>query len=87
LRFAKVEFNTFIALKHFMETRPYADKSAKPEEASLKKVLAGSYASYKDLIHLSSDFRQQWNHSKLSGWMQKISDSKKALENISIKNL
>ncbi len=62
-----------------MEQRPFSDINNKPAEIGLKKTLGITYPFFKSLLELSSDFRQEWNYSKLSGWMLKISDNKKAL--------
>jgi hypothetical protein len=62
-----------------VETRPFHEKSTKPDAAKLKDSLGPSFRCYSELDKLSAAFKKEWNHSKMSGWMQKVSDSKKAL--------
>ncbi len=62
-----------------MEERPFNEKTLKPTTESLKKALKASFKSYEALLHEVSGFRQEWNFSKGSGWMLKVSDSKKTL--------
>jgi len=58
---------------------PFAEKSAKPTEAALKKALGKSFPVYLEATSLAAGFKQDWNHSKGSGWMLKVHDRKKAL--------
>lgn len=62
-----------------MEERPFNEKTLKPTTESLKKALKATFKSYEALLQEASGFKQEWNFSKSSGWMQKVSDSKKAL--------
>ncbi len=62
-----------------MSERPFAEKSAKPTEAALKKTLGKSFSVYVEATGLAVDFKQDWNHGKSSGWMLKVHDRKKAL--------
>lgn len=62
-----------------MEQRPFTDKSVQPDELLLKKALGKAYKFHTELDNLTAPFKKDWNHSKSSGWMQKVHDSKKAL--------
>jgi len=62
-----------------MENRPLHDKSVKPEAIILKSTLNKTFSYYDELINSTNGFMHEWNYSKTSGWMMKISDRKKAL--------
>ena len=62
-----------------MEERPFSDPAIAPTPASLKKVLKSTFEFYQKLMKQADGFHQEWNFSKHSGWMQKMSDNKKAL--------
>lgn len=62
-----------------MEKRPFQEKERKPNEESLKQVLDSAFVFYLELKKITNSFRNDWNYSKSSGWIEKVSDSKKAL--------
>ena len=62
-----------------MEERPFSDPADAPTSASLKKALKSTFEFYQRLMHLVDGFKQEWNFSKRSGCMQKVSDNRKAL--------
>jgi hypothetical protein len=62
-----------------MEERPFYNKTSKPTNGNLKKVLASTFSSYSQLMENTKAFSKEWNYSKSSGWMQKVFDNKKAL--------
>ena len=62
-----------------MEDRPLYDKSVRPDITILKSTLNKTFRYYDELINSTNEFKHEWNYSKISGWMLKISDRKKAL--------
>ena len=62
-----------------MDARPFLGRTPKPENDSVKKVLAGVFPCYSLLMEKTAAFAKEWNYSKSGGWMQKIFDNKKAL--------
>lgn len=62
-----------------MSERPFIKKTLKPNTTTLPEVLGSLFESYTDLNETTKHFSHIWNHSKSSGWMEKVSDSKKAL--------
>jgi hypothetical protein len=46
-------------------------------DQSLKASLGESYKSYIDLIDIADSFFKDWNFSKSSGWMLKVSNKQK----------
>lgn len=62
-----------------MDKRPFPDKSEKPGEDKIREVLGKSFLFYDGLNKMTIHFKKEWNFSKSSGWMQKVSDGKKAL--------
>ena len=61
------------------ETRPFKEQSPKPSAELLEKALGKTFPFYEALLQLTGHFSAEWNHSKTSGWMLKVSDRKKAL--------
>jgi hypothetical protein len=59
--------------------RPFLGKAQKPDIAGLKVALGPAFAFHHDLTDLCHGFRQEWVHTKGSGWMLRVADSKKAL--------
>jgi len=59
--------------------RPFLELAATPDAARLEAVLGPVIVFYRDLTGLCHAFRQTWSHTKSSGWMLKVADSKKAL--------
>jgi hypothetical protein len=62
-----------------MEERPFYNKTSKPTDGNLKKVLTSTFSFYNQLLKHTNAFSREWNYSKSSGWMQKVFDNKKAL--------
>ena len=62
-----------------MSERPFLGKAQKPDAAALEVALGPAFAFYRDLTDLCDGFKQEWLHSKGSGWMLKVADGKKAL--------
>ena len=62
-----------------MSERPFLEEAQKPDTAVLEVALGPALASYRDLIDLCGGLRQEWVHTKGSGWMLKVADGKKAL--------
>lgn len=47
--------------------------------ASLRDTLGKAFGAYEALERLAATFAREWNHSKSSGWMQKVQHRQKAL--------
>lgn len=62
-----------------MKERVFSNKSVKPTDRTIRSVLAKAFPFYDELMKIAGAFSKEWNYSKSSGWIQKISDSKKAL--------
>jgi len=62
-----------------MEERVFLNKSVKPTDRTIRSALAKAFPFYDELMKITGAFSKEWNYSKSSGWIQKISDSKKAL--------
>jgi hypothetical protein len=62
-----------------MDEKPFKEKSEKPKEDKITEVLGDSFLFYKEFNELTNTFKKEWNYSKSSGWLQKVSDRKKAL--------
>ena len=62
-----------------MGERPFLGKAQKPDTAVLEVALGPAFAFYSDLTDLCDGLKQEWVHTKGSGWMLKVADSKKAL--------
>jgi hypothetical protein len=62
-----------------MSERPFLEKARKPDTAALEVALGPAFAFYRDLTDLCDGLKQEWIHTKGSGWMLKVADSKKAL--------
>ena len=62
-----------------MDKRPFPDKSQKPIEDKIIEVLGKTFLFYDGLNRMTINFKKEWNFSKNSGWIQKVSDGKKAL--------
>ena len=62
-----------------MEERPFCNKTSKPTNDNIKKVLASTFSYYNKLMENTKAFSKEWNFSKSGGWMQKVFDNKKAL--------
>jgi len=62
-----------------MSERPFRAKAQKPDTAALEAALGPALDSYRDLTDLCDGLRQEWVHTKGSGWMLKVADSRKAL--------
>jgi len=59
--------------------RPFKEKSKKPTDEKVNEALGVVSEYFQDLRELTKDFQHTWNHSKSSGWMEKVEDKKKAL--------
>jgi Protein of unknown function (DUF3788) len=62
-----------------MNEKPFLEKTLKPVNNNIKKVLAATFPYYDQLMEMTQIFSKNWNYSKSSGWMQKVYDNKKAL--------
>lgn len=62
-----------------MEERPFTNPTVRPSENELLNVLGNSAVYYLEMNEIARDFKQKWNFSKGSGWIQKVFDTKKAL--------
>jgi hypothetical protein len=62
-----------------MTDRPFLGREHKPDTAALKAALGAAFVFYRDLTDLCDGGKQEWVHTKGSGWMLKIADGKKAL--------
>ncbi len=62
-----------------MSERPFKEKSNEPTNEKINEALGAVSEYYHDLNKLTKDFQHTWNHSKSSGWMEKVEDNKKAL--------
>ena len=62
-----------------MEERPFYNKTSKPTNDNIKKVLASAFPYYNQFMENTKAFSKEWNYSKSSGWVQKVFDNKKAL--------
>lgn len=62
-----------------MDKRPFPDKSEKPIEGKTSEVLGNTFLFFDGLNKMTINYKKEWNFSKSSGWIQKISDGKKAL--------
>jgi hypothetical protein len=62
-----------------MEERQFCNKSSKPTNDNIKKVLASVFSYYNQFMENTKTFSKEWNYSKSSGWIQKVFDNKKAL--------
>ena len=62
-----------------MEERPFYNKTSKPTNDNIKKVLASTFSYYNQFMEITEAFSKEWNYSKSSGWIQKVFDNKKAL--------
>jgi hypothetical protein len=62
-----------------MSERPFLAEAQKPDATALEVALGPAFAFYRDLTDLSDGFKQEWVHTKGSGWMLKVADGKKAL--------
>jgi hypothetical protein len=62
-----------------MTERPFLGRDQKPGAAALELTLGPAFVFYRDFTGLCGGFKQEWAHSKGSGWMLKVSDGKKAL--------
>jgi Protein of unknown function (DUF3788) len=68
-----------VLMGRMMEERPFCNKTSKPTNENIKKVLASTFSYYNQLMENTKTFSKEWNYSKSSGWMQKVFDKKKAL--------
>lgn len=62
-----------------MDERPFKEKSLKPTEENLVTVLGKVFTYFVEFNELTINYKHSWNHSKTSGWMEKVEDKKKAL--------
>ncbi len=62
-----------------MKNRPFLDEKIKPTKDSLKEVLKETFKHYNAICQMTATFKHEWNYSKGSGWMEKVSSPKKAL--------
>ena len=62
-----------------MDGRPFADKTSRPTNDSLKRALGLAFSFYSQLMNSTSAFQHEWGYSKTGGWILKVFDSKKAL--------
>jgi hypothetical protein len=62
-----------------MTERPFAGRGHKPDTTTLELALGPAFVFYRDFMDLCDGFRQEWLHTKGSGWMLKATDGKKAL--------
>ena len=61
------------------EENPFYNKTSKPTNDNIKKVLASAFPYYNQFMENTKAFSKEWNYSKSSGWIQKVFDNKKAL--------
>lgn len=59
--------------------KTYFNKSIKPTDGDLEKILNETFQFYNELNELTRNFIKEWIFSKRSGWMLKVHDKKKAL--------
>ena len=62
-----------------MSKRLFLEKAQKPDTAALEVALGPAFASHRDLTDLCGGLKQEWVHTRGSGWMLKVADGKKAL--------
>jgi hypothetical protein len=59
--------------------RPFLSRAQKPDIAGLRVALGPAFTFYSDLSDLCDGFKQEWVHTKGSGWLLKVADGGKAL--------
>jgi hypothetical protein len=62
-----------------LNTKPFNNPTEIPTDANLENALGRSYHFYLELEELTITFKREWKYSKMSGWMKKVFDDKKAL--------
>lgn len=62
-----------------MTNRPFMDRSAPPVSKAISDALAAMAVHYVQMLDIAKGFKSDWTYSAAGGWLQKISDSKKAL--------
>jgi hypothetical protein len=62
-----------------MGERPFLASARKPDAPALESALGPAFALYRDFTDLCDGFKQEWVCTKVTGWMLKITDGKKAL--------
>ena len=62
-----------------MEEKVFLDKKDKPAEKTLALSLGKAYGFYEKILEITRQFPREWVYTKSGGWIQKVSDRKKAL--------
>ena len=53
-----------------MSKRLFLEKAQKPDTAALEVALGPAFASHRDLTDLCRGLKQEWVHTRGSGWIQ-----------------
>ena len=62
-----------------MKRRLFIDADTPPTEALLRRQLGNAMEFYSAILHVSGDYRKQWQYSRGNGWLLKVDDMRKAL--------